>query len=82
MSRLKCIVKDSGMSNATASLVFLNTHFLSIVQSGSKDHTVLLIFDGHASHTNVPVLEWRAENHVELQVRIKRGGGKGSGPPL
>ena len=49
------IVTDSGWSNAAAFQVFLNTHFLKFVQRGSVDQTVLLIFDGHRSHRNVPV---------------------------
>ena len=62
------IVTDSGWSNAAAFQVFLYTHFLKFVQRGSVDQTVLLIFVGHRSHINVPVLEWAAEHNIELFV--------------
>lgn len=62
------IVTDSGWSNAAAFQVFLNTHFLKYIQRDSADQTVLLIFDGHKSHINVPVLEWAETHKVELFV--------------
>ena len=62
------IVADSGWPNDAAFQVFLNTHFLKYGQKDSADQTVLLIFDGHKSHINVPVLEWAEAHKVELFV--------------
>ena len=60
------IVRDNGWPSAAAFQMFLNTHFLKYGQKDSADQTTLLIFDGHKSHINVPVLEWAEAHKVEL----------------
>ena len=62
------IVTDSGWSNALAFQEFLKSYFLKYVQRSSNDQTVLLMFDGHRSHVNIPVLEWAMAHNIELLV--------------
>lgn len=62
------MVIESGWSNAKSFQEFLEKHFIKYVQRGSEDQTVLLIFDGHKSHINIPVTEWAKEHNVELFV--------------
>ena len=62
------MVTDSGWSNAKAFQVFLRDHFIRYLQRGGNDQTVLLIFDGHKSHINVPVIDWAQQHNIELFV--------------
>lgn len=61
-------VIETGWSNASAFLKYLNEHFLQYIQRSSPDEPVLLILDGHRSHVNLPVLEWAKQQHVIILV--------------
>jgi hypothetical protein len=61
-------VTESGWSNSAVFLEFLETHFLKYLQRQDPEQTVLLIFDGHKSHINIPVINWAKDHNVELFV--------------
>ena len=61
-------VTETGWSNSEVFLKYLNEHFLKYIQRPSADQPVLLIFDGHRSHVNIPVINWAKENNVVLFV--------------
>lgn len=61
-------VTDSGWSNSAVFQDFLQSHFLKYLQRGDVNQTVLLIFDGHKSHINIPVINWAKEHNIELFV--------------
>jgi len=63
-------MSDSGWVNGTVLMEYLDKHFLKYVQRGSGDNNepVLLIFDGHASHVSVDIVNWARDHHVILFV--------------
>ncbi|XP_053391184.1 uncharacterized protein LOC128554006 [Mercenaria mercenaria] len=61
-------VTDSGWSNSDVFLEYLQEHFIKYVQRGNKEQPLLLIFDGHRSHINMPVIEWAQHNNILLFV--------------
>ncbi|XP_053390074.1 uncharacterized protein LOC123531140 isoform X2 [Mercenaria mercenaria] len=61
-------VTDSGWSNSDTFLKYLNDHFLKFVQRPDESQPILLIFDGHRSHINIPVIEWAKQHNIILFV--------------
>ena len=61
-------MSKSGWSNSTIVLEYLERHFVRYIQRQNASQPILLIFDGHKSHINVPVLEWAQKNNVLLFV--------------
>lgn len=59
-------VTESGWSNSTVFLEYLENHFLKYVQRPSPDQPILLIFDGHKSHVSLPVIDWAKIHNVSL----------------
>ena len=55
---------ESGWSNSNVFMDYLQQHFKKHVPS--SDSTKLVIFDGHISHINLTLKEWRISNNVFL----------------
>lgn len=61
-------VTDSGWSNSTVFLEYLENHFLKFIQRPNSETPVILIYDGHRSHVNLQVINWAKANNVILMV--------------
>jgi len=61
-------MSKTGWSNSSVFLEYLQRHFVRYIQRPDSSQAVLLIFDGHTSHINVPVLEWAQRNNIVLFV--------------
>jgi len=49
-------------------LEYLQSHFIKYIQRSDPNQQIIIIFDGHKSHINVPVLEWAKKNNIILFV--------------
>jgi hypothetical protein len=58
----------SGWSNSAVFLEYLENHFMKYIQRRDENQPILLIFDGHRSHVNVPLLDWAKKNNIILFV--------------
>ncbi|KAJ8024408.1 Jerky protein-like-like [Holothuria leucospilota] len=58
---------DSGWSNSEVFFDYLKNHFLKYVRP-SGTQKVILLYDGHASHMSIPLIEYARENGVVLFV--------------
>ncbi|XP_052276674.1 uncharacterized protein LOC127875923 [Dreissena polymorpha] len=63
-------MSDSGWVNGEVLMKYLEEHFLKFVQRGSGDisQPILLIYDGHASHVSIDIVNWAREHNVILFV--------------
>ena len=61
----QCTMSDSGWSNSKTFQTYLTEHFLKYVPT-HKDDPLLLLYDGHRSHVNVPLIEWAEIHNVIL----------------
>ncbi|XP_045169024.1 uncharacterized protein LOC123531825 [Mercenaria mercenaria] len=61
-------MSKTGWSNSVIFHEYLESHFLKYIQRPDSNQPVLVIFDGHRSHINVPVLEWAKRNNIILFV--------------
>ncbi|XP_060608143.1 tigger transposable element-derived protein 1-like [Ruditapes philippinarum] len=62
-------MSDSGWSNAVIFRTYLEDHFLPHVRGQlSVDNPVLVLYDGHASHINEPLVKWAREQNIILFV--------------
>ena len=60
---------ETGWSNKTVFKTYLQDHFLKYAQAGiNVDDHILLIYDGHASHVSLDVIEWAKEKKIILFV--------------
>ena len=55
---------DTGWSNSVVFQDYLQHHFLKHVPGGTSEPT-LLLYDGHSSHINAPLIDW-AQKHIIL----------------
>ena len=58
-------MSDSGWSNSKILQTYLTEHFLKYVPT-HKDDPLLLLYDGHSSHVNVPLIDWAEIHNVIL----------------
>lgn len=61
-------MSKTGWSNSAIFLEYLESHFIKYIQRPDTTQPIIVIFDGHRSHINVPVLEWAKQNNVVLFV--------------
>ncbi|CAC5411721.1 unnamed protein product [Mytilus coruscus] len=61
-------VSDSGLSNTELFLRYMQEHFIEYVPSYNADNPILVIYDGHASHVSIGLLEWARGNHIIIQL--------------
>ncbi|XP_053400532.1 jerky protein homolog-like [Mercenaria mercenaria] len=59
-------VTESGWSNSAVFMEYLEQHFLKHVST--KDHPVMILFDGHKSHVNLTLSTWGEANNVVFFV--------------
>ncbi|XP_053395668.1 jerky protein homolog-like [Mercenaria mercenaria] len=59
-------VTESGWSNSAVFMEYLEQHFLKHVST--KDHPVIILFDGHKSHVNLTLSTWGEANNVVFFV--------------
>ena len=62
------VMSKTGWSNSSVFLEYLQRHFVRYIQRPDSSQAVLLIFNGHTSHINVPALEWAQRNNIILFV--------------
>ena len=55
----------SGLSNSKILQNYLGTHFLNRVPT-TQHASVLVLFDGHRSHVNAPLIEWALDHNIIL----------------
>ncbi|XP_052809180.1 jerky protein homolog-like [Mya arenaria] len=60
------IMTESGWSNSLVFMEYLKQHFLRHVTT--KDHPVMILFDGHKSHINLTLSAWGEANNVVFFV--------------
>ncbi len=58
---------DSGWSNGQVLQKYLETFFLKYVPTAVHD-PVLLMYDGHASHVTLPIIQWARDHNIILFV--------------
>ena len=58
-------MSETGWSNTKIFQMYLNKYFLKYVPT-NKDEPLLLIYDGHSSHINVPLIEWARKHNIIL----------------
>ncbi|KAI0235680.1 hypothetical protein LSAT2_013758, partial [Lamellibrachia satsuma] len=58
-------MSETGWSNTKIFQMYLNEHFLKYVLT-NKDEPLLLLYDGHSSHINVPLIEWAQKHNIIL----------------
>lgn len=61
-------MSKTGWSNSSIFYDYLQHHFIKYVQRSDASQPILLIFDGHKSHINIPVLEWAKNHNIILFV--------------
>ncbi|XP_038064724.1 uncharacterized protein LOC119735094 [Patiria miniata] len=64
-------VSESGWSNTAVFMTYLSTHFLKymyVTASRTEDEPILLLYDGHRSHINLPLIDWARDQHILLFV--------------
>ncbi|XP_052809384.1 uncharacterized protein LOC128237844 [Mya arenaria] len=59
-------MSDSGRSNSSVFLKYLENHFLHHVNT--RDRLVLVLFDGHKSHVNLTLANWGQQHNVVFFV--------------
>ena len=59
-------VTESGWSNSLVFIEYLEKHFLAHVST--KEHPVIILFDGHKSHVNLTLSAWVEKNNVVFFV--------------
>ncbi|WAR25274.1 hypothetical protein MAR_010978 [Mya arenaria] len=59
-------MSDSGWSNSSVFLKYLENHFLHHVNT--RDRPVLVLFDGHKSHVNLTLANWGKQHNVVFFV--------------
>ena len=58
-------MSETGWSNTKVFQMYLNEHFLKYVPT-NKDEPLLLLYDEHSSHINVPLIEWAQKHNIIL----------------
>ncbi|KAJ8024963.1 Tigger transposable element-derived protein 2 [Holothuria leucospilota] len=64
----KYTMSDSGWSNGAIFKLFLEEHFIPLLPQRQKDEHALLMYDGHASHISLPLIELAKEHKIILFV--------------
>ena len=58
-------MSETGWSNTKVFQMYLIEHLLKYVPT-NKDEPLLLLYDGHSSHINVPLIEWARKHNIIL----------------
>ena len=58
-------MSKTGWSTTKVFQMYLNEHFLKYVLTNT-DEPLLLLYDGHSSHINVPLIEWAQKHNIIL----------------
>lgn len=61
-------VSDSGWSNTQVFTRYMQEHFTKYIPTCTADSPVLVIYDGHASHVSIELLEWARGNYIIIQL--------------
>lgn len=65
----RAIMSDSGWSTASVFQDYLDYHFLKYVRTGPDDkQPILLILDGHTTHTSRSMIDWALSKNVHIFV--------------
>jgi len=65
----RAIMSDSGWSTASVFQDYLDYHFLKYVRTGPDDkQPILLILDGHTTHTSRSMIDWVFSKNVHIFV--------------
>lgn len=65
----RIVMSETGWSNSDVFKDYLQNHFLPNVRSSTNEsQPILLIFDGHASHTSKQLIDWAVANNIILFV--------------
>ena len=61
-------MSKSGWSNSFIFQEYLENHFIKFIQRSDPSQPIIVPFDGHKSHINIPVTEWAKINNIILFV--------------
>ncbi|XP_056023023.1 uncharacterized protein LOC125660656 [Ostrea edulis] len=61
-------MSDTGYSNTDIFNSYIKNHFTKYVQSRNPEQPILLLYDGHRSHTSLSLIQWPRENNIILFV--------------
>ncbi|KAH3708958.1 hypothetical protein DPMN_068417 [Dreissena polymorpha] len=61
-------MSDSGWSTTTVFQDYLKIHFLKHVKRDHENQPVLLILDGHTTHTSSELIQWALTNNIHIFV--------------
>ena len=61
-------VTESGWSNSQIFQKYLETHLIKYLPERSIDRPVLLLYDGHKSHVNLPLIDWAKKENIILFI--------------
>jgi len=61
-------MSDSGWSTTTVFQDYLKIHFLKHVKRDNENKPVLLILDGHTTHTSSELIQWALTNNIHIFV--------------
>ena len=61
-------VTESGWSNSQKFQKYLETHLIKYLPERSIDCPVLLLYDGHKFHVNLPLIDWAKKENIILFV--------------
>ena len=53
----------SDWSKSDLFMTYMKGHFLKYVQ-GRDGETLLVLYDGHCSHTGIDLIEWASDNNI------------------
>lgn len=61
-------MSDTGYSNTEIFNSYIKNHFSKYVHSVNPEQPILLLYDGHRSHTSLSLNQWARENNIILFV--------------
>jgi len=64
----KATMSESGWSNTDVFKDYMENHFLKYVHRTDATQPVLLLFDGHTTHTSPEMIRWARERHIHMFV--------------
>jgi len=64
----KATMSESGWSNTDVFKDYMENHFLKYVHRTDATQPVLLLFDGHTTHTSPEMILWARERHIHMFV--------------
>ena len=61
-------MSDTGYSNTDIFNNYVKNHFSKYVKSGNSEQPILLLYDGHRSHTSLSLIQWASQKNIILFV--------------